>query len=106
VLIPEFYAARYMDNDINPTGEPREIFHTQAEIFLSEFTCNAFNLIHAELPEIGRAIIFEPIKDGGHGNLIVKALPGRRIPIVSPDHQDDLFDIRYLTNHFFDDNFP
>src|SRR5664280_503671 len=66
-----------MDNDIKPAGEQSEIFHTQAEIFLSEFTCNAFNLIHAELPEIGRAIIFEPIKDGGHGNLIVKALPGR-----------------------------
>ena len=78
---------------------------TQAEIFLRELARDAFNLILTELPEIGRAIIFEPIKDGGHGNLIVKALPGRSIPIVSPDHQNDLFDIRYLTNNFFDDNF-
>jgi hypothetical protein len=75
-----------MDNDINPAGEQREIFPAQAEIFLRELARDAFNLIEAELPEIGRAIIFEPIKDGGHGNLMVKALPGRRIPIISPDH--------------------
>jgi len=79
-----------MDKNIHPAGQHREFLAAQPEIFFRYFARDALDFLTAELTEGGGAFILEPVKNSGHCDLMIEALPCRNIPIVSPDQQDNL----------------